>query len=118
MEDPEYLRRYADKWFHLRETVLSDESIESSLDRKSALVNQGAASRNFSRWDILNSYAGFDWAYPGSNFYYGGNPELPNNESTHTYSMQVNGLKIGLLEMGHQQTLKTRKISHLNILIA
>ena len=33
MEDPEYLRRYADKWFHLRETVLSDESIESSIDR-------------------------------------------------------------------------------------
>ena len=93
MEDPEYLRRYADKWFHLRETVLSDESIESSLDRKSALVNQGAAARNFSRWDILNSYAGFDWAYPGSNFYYGGNPELPNNESTHTYSMQVEWLK-------------------------
>ena len=93
LEDPEYLMRYADKWFHLRETILSDESIESSIDNKFALVNQGASDRNFSKWDILNSYAGFDWAYPGSNFYYGGNSELPNNQSTHTYSMQVEWLK-------------------------
>lgn len=93
MDDPEYLMKYADKWFHLRETILSDSSIESSIDSKSELVNQGAADRNFSKWDILNSYAGFDWAYPGSNFYYGSNSELPNNQSTHTYSMQVEWLK-------------------------
>ena len=83
-----------------RETVLSDASIESTIDSKLALVDQGAADRNFSRWDILNSYAGFNWANVeddpyknGSNFYYGGNPGLPNNESTHTYSMQVEWLK-------------------------
>ena len=100
MDDPEYLRRYADKWFHMRETVLSDASIESTIDNKFVLVNQGAAHRNFSRWDILNSYAGFGWANVeddpyknGSNFYYGGNPGLPNSESTHTYSMQVEWLK-------------------------
>lgn len=100
MDDSEYLKQYADKWFHLRETVLSDSSIESSIDSKVALINQGAAERNFSRWDILNSYAGFDWANDlsnpyinGSNFYYGGNLALPNNTSFHTYAMQAEWLK-------------------------
>ena len=93
LEDEEYLRRYADKWFHFRESVLSDSAIEASIDSKKALVDQGAASRNFDRWDILNSYAGFYWAYPGSNFYFGGNTELPYPWNTHTYSMQVEWIK-------------------------
>ena len=38
LDDPEYLRRYADKWFHLRETVLSDASIESSIDKNLHLL--------------------------------------------------------------------------------
>lgn len=93
LEDPEYLRRYADKWFHFRETVLSDAAIDASIDTKLALIDQGAAGRNFSRWDILNSDAGFFWVSPSSNFYYGGNSLLPYPWNTHTYSMQVQWLK-------------------------
>lgn len=100
MDDSEYLKQYADKWFHLRETILSDSSIESSIDSKVAIINQGAAERNFSRWDILNSYAGFEFGNDpsnpyinGSNFYYGGNLALPNNTSFHTYTMQTEWLK-------------------------
>ena len=93
LEDPEYLRRYADKWFHFRETVLSDAAIDESIDTKLALIDQGAAERNFSRWDILNSDAGFFWVTPSSNFYYGGNFLIPYPWNTHTYSMQVQWLK-------------------------
>ncbi len=100
LEDPEYAKQYADKWFHLRETVLSDESIANSINSKRSLIDQGAADRNFSRWNILNNYAGFGWAWPGSNFYYGGNSELPNNQSTHTYAMQVEWMKNWLTGTG------------------
>ena len=95
LEDTEYLRRYADKWFHFRETVLSDSSIDASIDSKLALIDQGAASRNFSRWDILNSDAGFFFVYPSSNFYYGVIPYSPILGIRTPTQCKYSGLKIG-----------------------
>ena len=91
MEDPEYLLEYADRWFHHRETVLSDESINASLDEKLALLAE-SAERNFNRWNILNYYGGFNWAW-GHTFYFGGNPNIPGSTGDHTYEMQVEWLK-------------------------
>ncbi len=97
MDDPEYLRRYADLWYHFREDALSDASILQSIDGKLNSVNVSAAQRNFTRWDILNSWAGFGWAGDGPNFYYGGNAELgclgSDGGHPHTYAMQVEWLK-------------------------
>ena len=94
MEDPEYLLNYADRWFHLRETVLSDAGIAQTMDAHYALLNAEAAGRNFSRWDILNAFVGFYWVWPPvPNFYYGGNPAIPCSAADHTYGMQVEWLK-------------------------
>ena len=93
-DDPEYLRKYADRWFHLREDVLSDTTIVQTLDANFALLNAEAAGRNFSRWDILNTKLLDD--YP--NFYYGGG----YGASTHTYGMQVEFLKNWLTGEGIQ----------------
>lgn len=93
MADPEYLMRYTDRWFDLRETVLSDAHIAQLIDSFYQSLDAGAADRNFNRWDILNSWVGFGWTYPGPTFYYGGNPQIPCYAADHTYSMQVEWLK-------------------------
>ena len=92
-DDPEYLRKYADRWFHLREDVLSDTTIVSTMDANYALLNAEAAGRNFARWDILNTKLG-----DIPNFYYGGG----YGSSTHTYGMQVEFLKNWLTGEGTQ----------------
>lgn len=89
--DPEYLRKYADRWFHLREQVLSDATIVQSINTHFALLNAEAAGRNFSRWNILNTEI---WP----NFYFGGG----NGCATHTYGMQVEFLKNWLTGQGTQ----------------
>ncbi len=94
MDDREYRLKYADRWFHLRETVLSDAAIGQTMDAHYALLNAEAAGRNFSRWDILNTFVGFYWVWPPvPNFYYGGNPAIPCNSADHTYGMQLEWLK-------------------------
>lgn len=100
MDDPEYLMRYTDRWFHLRETALSDVAVAESIDANFQMLNAEAAGRNFSRWDILNSWVGFAWSFPGPNFYYGGNPNIPCNATDHTYEMQVEWLKNWLTGTG------------------
>lgn len=96
--DPEYLRKYADRWFHLREQVLSDATIVQTMNSHFALLNAEAAGRNFARWDILNTNAGLDvgggWKIP--NFYFGGGFGC----ATHTYGMQVEFLKNWLTGAG------------------
>ncbi|MBN2685501.1 MAG: lamin tail domain-containing protein, partial [Pontiellaceae bacterium] len=81
-DDPEYLRKYADRWFHLRENILSDATIIQAMDDNFTLLDAEAAGRNFNRWDILNTEI---WP----NFYYGGGFGC----ATHTYGMQVEFLK-------------------------
>ena len=100
MDDPEYLLKYADRWFHLREAVLSDAAVAQIIDTHFALLNAEAAGRNFARWDILNSFVGFDWTWPGPTFYYGGNPQIPCDTADHTYGMQVEWLKNWLTGTG------------------
>ncbi len=87
--DPEYLRKYSDRWFHLREQVLSDATIVQTINTNFTLLNAEAAGRNFSRWNILNTEI-----HP--NFYFGGGPGCP----THTYSMEVEFLKNWLTGQG------------------
>jgi hypothetical protein len=93
LDDPEYLLKYADRWHHLRETVLSDSAIEQTLDSNRVLLDAEAAGRNYSRWDILNTKVTFPWSGDGPTFYYGGNPKIPCNGSDHTYWMQVEWMK-------------------------
>ncbi len=101
LDDPEYRLRYADRWFHLRETVLSDATIAQTMDAHYALLNAEAAGRNFTRWDILNAFVGFYWVWPPvPNFYYGGNPAIPCDTADHTYGMQVEWLKNWLTGQG------------------
>ena len=100
LDDPEYLLKYADRWFHLRETVLSDATVAQTIDDHVALLNAEAAGRNFSRWNILNSLVNFSWLPEGPNFYYGGNPLLPCYGSDHTYWMQAEWLKNWLTGTG------------------
>jgi hypothetical protein len=90
-DDPEYLRAYADRWFHLREDVLSDTTMAQTIEANYALLNAEAAARNFDRWDILNTEI---WP----NFYFGGG----YGSSTHTYGMQVEFLKNWLTGLGTQ----------------
>jgi hypothetical protein len=100
LDDPEYRLDYADRWFHLRETVLSDATVAQTIDDHVALLDAEAAGRNFSRWDILNSAVTFTWSGDGPNFYYGGNPYLPCSGSDHTYWMQAEWLKNWLTGTG------------------
>lgn len=100
LNDPEYRLKYADRWFHLRETVLSDATVAQTIDTHVALLNVGAAGRNFSRWDILNSKVSFDWSGDGPTFYYGGNPHIPCETNDHTYWMQAEWLKNWLTGTG------------------
>jgi hypothetical protein len=94
LEDAEYRLKYADRWFHLRETVLSDATIAQTMDAHYTLLNAEAAGRNFSRWDILNAFVGFYWVWPPvPNFYYGGSPAIPCYSNDHTYGMQVEWMK-------------------------
>jgi len=89
--DPEYLLKYGDRWFHLREEVLSDTTIAQTMDTYYSLLNAEAAGRNFNRWNILNTEI---WP----NFYYGGGYGCSN----HTYQMQVEWLKNWLTGTGTQ----------------
>lgn len=100
MTDLEYLMRYTDRWFDLRETVLSDDEVARIIDRYFQQLNLEAVGRNFSRWDILNSWIGFGWSYPGPTFYYGGNPDIPCSDQDHTFGMQVEWLKNWLTGKG------------------
>ena len=75
MEDDEYLLRDADRWFELRETIFSDESINNDVNELTDLLAE-AGARNFIKWNILNSYVWPNW--------YHGSPSDP-----HTYQMEI-----------------------------
>ncbi|MCK4913301.1 MAG: lamin tail domain-containing protein [Planctomycetes bacterium] len=75
MEDDEYLLRDADRWFELRETIFSDESINNDVNELTDLLAE-AGARNFIKWNILNSHVWPNW--------YHGSPSDP-----HTYQMEI-----------------------------
>ncbi len=76
LEDPDYKVRYADKWFEHREDKLSDAQVNADINYYYNLLRWEGMVRNFSRWDILNTWV-------ECNYYYGttGDP--------HNYQMEV-----------------------------
>jgi hypothetical protein len=76
LEDPDYKVRYADKWFEHREDKLSDAQVNADINYYYNSLRYEGAVRNFSRWDILNSWV-------ECNYYYGtvGDP--------HNYQMET-----------------------------
>jgi hypothetical protein len=106
MQDPEFRIRYADRWFALREGVLSTEHVLGDIDRYAVLLAE-AAERNFDRWQLYVSPStgheggpgGHVWAsilnaWVWPNWYHG----TPNNP--HTYTMEVEWLKTWLAGNG------------------
>ena len=69
MADADYMLKTADKWFEHREDKLSDAKITADIDYYFNLLDaDGAADRNFAKWNILNN-----WEM--CNYYYGNNPQ-------------------------------------------
>jgi hypothetical protein len=57
LEDPEYLLKYADRWYELREGPFTWTSIENTIDANVTFLTDGGAgsnavTRNFDEWDI------------------------------------------------------------------
>ena len=59
-EDPAFRQRYADRWFELRENVLSTGQLLKDIDDTAALLDE-AQARNFDRWNILGRYLWPNW---------------------------------------------------------
>ena len=106
MQDPEYMLRYADRWFELREDKFSAARLVADIDASAALLAE-AAARNFARWEAyVNSYTGRDygsgpyvwtsilnaWVWPN---WYHGSPANP-----HTYQMEIDWVKTWLTGNG------------------
>jgi CotH kinase protein len=66
-EDSLFKAETAKRWRTLRQTTLSDKSIETLIQDLKAQLDQGAAQRNFEQWNILgkrvwpNYYIGKTW---------------------------------------------------------
>ncbi len=55
LKDPEFRKRYNDRWHELREGVFSDANLMALIDESVAELD-GASQRNFVRWPILGQY--------------------------------------------------------------
>ena len=64
-EDPAFRLRYADRWFELRENLLSNDRLISDIYDTATLLNE-AQARNFDRWRILGSYVWPNWFIAGT----------------------------------------------------
>jgi len=64
-EDPVFGLRYADRWFELRENLLSTDQLLQDIDDTASLLDE-AADRNFDRWHILGSYVWPNWFIAGT----------------------------------------------------
>lgn len=53
---PKFIAGLQQRWQELRTGVLADDAINSRIDQCSGELNQGAASRNFEKWDILGKF--------------------------------------------------------------
>ena len=56
-DDPEFLLKYADRWFELRENLFTTNNMLADIDNNVSVLIDGRASenpleRNFTRWDI------------------------------------------------------------------
>lgn len=76
LEDEYFTGLVKARWNNLRDTALSNNSLEQKIDEKvNYLISTGAADRNFSRWDTLGTYI---W---------------PNYLIGNTYDDEINNLK-------------------------
>ena len=96
MQDFEYKLGTADKWFEHREDKLSDAQIIADIDSNYAYLTtnvpfaggaDNAADRNFTRYNILNSYIECNYYY-GNNTWFAEQANIP-----HTYYMEKEWLK-------------------------
>jgi len=55
-EDPAFRERYASRWQELRSGPLATSELMAEVERTAALLQQGAAQRNFERWPVLGEY--------------------------------------------------------------
>ncbi|MFV2069083.1 MAG: CotH kinase family protein, partial [Pirellulales bacterium] len=68
-DDPNYMQRWIDRWFELRETVLSEENIDQIIDSMAAELEE-AQGRNYERWSDLRLNGG-DFAEPNAQTWWG-----------------------------------------------
>ncbi len=113
LQDPDYMIRYADKWFEHREDKLSDAQITADIDTYYSLLTtnhafaggaDNAADRNFAKWNILNNqewcnyYFGYNAQLSVYDPYTGQTTQIPPEEREqanmpHTYHMETEWLK-------------------------
>ena len=55
-ENPELKQALKNRWQALRENEFSDETLSAIISKYYDQLNQGAAKRNFEKWDILGKY--------------------------------------------------------------
>ncbi len=48
-DDPDFVQRYIDRWYELRQNELSNENLFETIDKHAAEINE-AAARDYSRW--------------------------------------------------------------------
>jgi len=53
---PKFIAGLQQRWQELRTGVLADDALNSRIDQYFNELNQGAASRNFEKWDILGKF--------------------------------------------------------------
>lgn len=71
---PAFIAEFEARWKALREDLLSDEALIDRIQTEFDKLNQGAATRNFEKWDILGRYITFN-----------GNPDLDSHEAEVAY---------------------------------
>lgn len=54
-QDLEYRLRYADRWYAMRRTVLTNERMMAQIAGNASILDE-AQQRNFARWQILGTY--------------------------------------------------------------
>jgi hypothetical protein len=65
-EDPEFVLRYADRWYALRADAFRTEKLLADVDAEAALLDESQA-RNYVRWPILGTYVWPNW-YIGATY--------------------------------------------------
>jgi hypothetical protein len=51
-----FVNAFKSRWLELRNSILSNNALNQRIDDEFAKLNQGAAARNFEKWDILGKF--------------------------------------------------------------
>ena len=63
-QQPDFVQRYIDRWFELRETVFSQTNLFAAIDRHAAELAE-AAPRDYARWSAARTFAGLPAGFAG-----------------------------------------------------